>query len=357
MNPERVEPLGSASAPSAGLLAREGGRVLLWARTTAERDGRLASQVLDPSPDAWLRAVAAEALAGPVASLVAISIEPERVVVLASGDVRVETRTGATAAADLVDGSSSLTVVERVLALPLRSIRAHLGEPHHAGGDATTRLGSGVVPAAGALVAWEELPVAAPPAPAAAPTSCGCGRAPAPQVGSAGVAEAAVPVTTVATSVVCASGHLNALETIYCTTCGIGMAQSGATSTLRPSSPATDPHASHHGVLVVDDGTVLPVRRPVVCGSAPETHADVRAGRADGVRIPGTDPVHCRFSVHAGRVHVHHVGGAALAVRTGQDPTWHSLGAGGVAALASDSVLALGHRQVRFVGEPALAAA
>ncbi|MFB9313797.1 FHA domain-containing protein [Nocardioides plantarum] len=355
MSADRVEPLCSTSAPAPGLVAREGDRVLLWSRTTAERDKRLASQVRGSSLGVFLRGVAAEALAGPDMSLVAIGIEPDRVVVLARGAVRVEVRGATAETSDLVDGSSSLTIVERALALPLHSIRAHLGEPHDTAGDGPTHLGSGVVPAAGVLVGWAVRPETAPPAPALLPAACGCARAAVPEQQPPVAPEPAVLVDAVPDAVACASGHVNAHDTIYCTICGIGMAQSGVTSARVPPSfsPGSD-DGSDYGVLVVDDGTVLSVRGPVVCGSAPETQPDVRAGRADAVRIPDTQPVHCRFSVHAGRVHVHNVGAAALAIRAGQDPTWQSLRVGHEVALASDSVLALGDRQLRYVGRPEL---
>ncbi len=138
----------------------------------------------------------------------------------------------------------------------------------------------------------------------------------------------------------CRSGHLNHPDGLYCAVCGIGLAQSGGVREAGTLPPA--------GVLVVDDGSVLPMCRPVICGSMPEQAHEVQEGTVDGIRLPGALPVQCRVEPTGWDVTVTNVSGASLAVRHRGSAESHDVSPGDRAVLEPGATLVLGERWLRF---------
>jgi hypothetical protein len=89
--------------------------------------------------------------------------------------------------------------------------------------------------------------------------------------------------------IVCSRGHFNDPTSIYCATCGISMVHQTHNLVPGPRPPL--------GVVVLDDGSVYPLKDDYVLGREPENAEDVLAGRA--LPLPLEDPEAAVSRVHA----------------------------------------------------------
>lgn len=143
--------------------------------------------------------------------------------------------------------------------------------------------------------------------------------------------------------VYCKRAHFNDPEMAYCTVCGISMAQATRAPVWgkRPSL----------GVLVVDDGTMLPLVREHVFGRVPEADNSVAQGKATPVRLfdMSVSRVHGRVVLDGWSVAVADAGstnGTFLCVPG--ESSWVRLPAGILTPLRTGSVVAFGRRQLRY---------
>lgn len=141
----------------------------------------------------------------------------------------------------------------------------------------------------------------------------------------------------------CRHGHFNCQNVAYCVLCGLAMAQSDRRPVWaeRPSL----------GVLVMEDGSVWPLRRDHVFGRAPEHDAAVAAGAANPVRLadPLVSRVHARLEIDGwavGVVDQHSTNGTFVWPPHARG--WTRLPAGDRTVLPSGSVVAIGPRRVHF---------
>jgi hypothetical protein len=143
--------------------------------------------------------------------------------------------------------------------------------------------------------------------------------------------------------VYCRRGHFNDPHMSYCTVCGISMAQA-TRHRVWGKRPAL-------GVLVLDDGTLLPLVTEHVFGRVPERDGHVRAGRAVPIRLPGTrvSKVHARIVFDGWNVSVVDAGSTNGTFVCGPGaPSWIRLEPGVGVPLKPGMVLAFGDRQVRY---------
>lgn len=212
-----------------------------------------------------------------------------------------------------LDGRESATVVDRVVSVPVASIRAVIG-------DAATDLHVDVDVDAGS-----------------GPDLVGAGA-------DSSLSDSAPAVGgDLVIGVYCRRSHFNDPNMAYCTVCGISMAQANRMPVLgrRPAL----------GVLVLDDGSMQPLVRDLVFGRAPEADEAVLDGSADPVRLTDAtvSRVHARIVLDGWDVSVLDAGstnGTFLCV-PGQS-SWTRIPPGGRAALQPGSAAAFGRRQLRY---------
>jgi hypothetical protein len=257
-----------------------------------------------------------------------------------------------------LDGRDAVTVVDRVVAEPIDSIRAMVGEGSNSLVYRRTRLPApalalapagtpptGTQPAAAPPTAAPPLAAASAPAPvepveeAAEPTGHGEVELSAVRPGRAAV-RAAWPWVS---GVYCDRAHFNDPTVAYCVACGASLvgADRSVVSGLRPVL----------GMLVFDDGIVLPLDRDHVFGRSPELDPVVSAGAARPVRLP--DPLlsrlHARVELVGWDVRLRDAGSmnGTFLWRRG-DRSWSKLPRGGTADLRPDTLVAFGRRQFRW---------
>jgi hypothetical protein len=141
----------------------------------------------------------------------------------------------------------------------------------------------------------------------------------------------------------CRRGHFNDPHMNYCTVCGISMAQA-----TRLRVPGKRPAL---GVLVLDDGTLLPLVREHVFGRVPELDDHVRAGRAVPVQLPGpsVSKVHARIVFDGWEVSVVDAGSTnGTFVHAQGANSWVRLEPGTGVPLRPGMAVAFGDRQVRY---------
>lgn len=150
-------------------------------------------------------------------------------------------------------------------------------------------------------------------------------------------------VTATITGVRCRKGHFNDPELAYCGVCGIGLTQAGRVSALaeRPML----------GVLLLDDGRLLPLDRDYVLGSTPDLAEDVQRGEATAVRIQDdlVSGLHARVSLRGWEVNVSDIGSThGTYVREPGGSSWEPVSHGGHRTLRPGGLIAIGARQLRF---------
>jgi len=143
--------------------------------------------------------------------------------------------------------------------------------------------------------------------------------------------------------VLCKNGHFNDPTVAYCSVCGISMGQGDRVPVYgrRPQL----------GVLVVDDGTMSPLARDHVLGSAPDSDQAVTGGRATALRLldPMVAAVHARVVLDEWDVQVVDAGSdyGTFLCGPGQSQ-WTRLGRRASAQLRPGTVLAVGRRQICY---------
>jgi hypothetical protein len=214
-----------------------------------------------------------------------------------------------------LDGQDAVTIVDRVVAEPVVSIIGELGE-EISGFCPLSELTTGVV------------------------------RADALQYGAFGVPEAAAETEDDGSQIVgvsCAEGHFNDPTNQYCTLCGIGLTQAGRRSAQR-ARPSL-------GVLVLDDGTLLPMTRDYVIGRAPETAPEVGTGDVTLVRLkdPLVSGVHALVRLEGWEVALIDAGSAnGTFLRQPDAHQWVRVPSGGRVVLRPGAIVAMGGRQFRY---------
>ncbi|MGW5743758.1 FHA domain-containing protein [Amycolatopsis sp. NPDC003861] len=221
--------------------------------------------------------------------------------------------------------------------------------------------GPASVPAAGPAPVSAQVPAAAPAAVVGQSTAPAPAPAPVPAQAAAPVPIPAQPTNTaqaitiesttdsrsggVATvsGVRCARDHFNDPAVSYCSVCGISMAQA-------PRSPDVGPRPQL-GVLVLDDGTTVPLVRDLVLGRMPEFDEAVAAGEADPVTL--ADPLvsrrHARIALRGWQVVVTDLQSAnGTFVLPRGSATWRRLEPGAGAVLEPGSTVAAGMRQLHY---------
>jgi MFS transporter, DHA2 family, multidrug resistance protein len=278
--------------------------------TTAARLGgrdlsrRLALLVGEDEPGAY----PAWCAVGPAADGLVVMVHGPAEAVVAVGGQEVR-----------LDGREAATVVDRVVAGRVESIRATVGE-------------------AGIQVALPPLPeVSRVPAMPAWP----------PDPDAAATVEAPLRWPHAGDELVtgrhCQRGHFNDPAVQYCTQCGVSMVSADRALTVGARPPL--------GVLVLDDGTVYPLVRDHVIGRAPEADRAVAATGAYPLRL---------LDSLVSRVHARVVldGWAAMVVDAGSsngtfvclpgESTWSRLPRGGGTLLRPGTQVAVGSHQLRY---------
>jgi hypothetical protein len=141
----------------------------------------------------------------------------------------------------------------------------------------------------------------------------------------------------------CRKGHFNDPSLAYCVVCGIGMTQAGRVS-AQDERPVL-------GVLLLDDGRLLPLDRDHVLGRSPEVSDQVRRGEATAVALedPLVSDVHAWVSLRGWEVSVADVGSQhGTYVRDPGASDWEPLVGGGRRTLQPGALIAIGARQLRF---------
>ncbi|HEX6870643.1 MAG TPA: FHA domain-containing protein [Micromonosporaceae bacterium] len=141
----------------------------------------------------------------------------------------------------------------------------------------------------------------------------------------------------------CASGHGNDPRVFYCVSCGRTMTQADRSPVWMDRPPL--------GVLLVDDGTTLPLAHDHVLGGEPNPDPAVRAGQAVPVPLFDTlvSPVHARIVLVDWEVELADAGSAnGTFVLQPDAPGWLRLPTGGTTRLHPGAVVALGRRRVRY---------
>jgi hypothetical protein len=238
----------------------------------------------------------------------------------------------------MTDASDAAPEVIHLPTCPLA--RQH--EQHLAGEGVDPSTGTAETPPGPTLTSVEvEVEVAAPliltESPASEPLTV---TAVATATGPDGVSHA---VTATITGVRCRKGHFNDPELAYCGICGIGLTQAGRVFAL-DERPVL-------GVLLLDDGRLLPLDRDYVLGSAPDLAEDVQRGEATGVRIEDdlVSGLHARVSLRGWEVNVSDIGSThGTYVREPDGADWEPLSPGGHHTLRPGGLIAVGARQLRF---------
>jgi hypothetical protein len=208
--------------------------------------------------------------------------------------------------------------------------------------DADPPVASAEPPSGPAVTSVElELEVSPPLVPAESPASEPLTvTAVATSTGSDGVSHA---VTATITGVRCRKGHFNDPELAYCGICGIGLTQAGRVFAL-DERPVL-------GVLLLDDGRLLPLDRDYVLGSAPDLAEDVQRGEATAVWLQDdlVSDLHARVSLRGWEVNVSDIGSThGTYVREPEGGDWQPLSSGSHRTLRPGGLIAIGARQLRF---------
>jgi len=141
----------------------------------------------------------------------------------------------------------------------------------------------------------------------------------------------------------CRKGHFNDPNLPYCVVCGIGLTQAGRVI-AQDERPVL-------GVLLLDDGRLLPLDRDHVLGRSPDLSDQVRRGEATAVALedPLVSDVHAWVSLRGWEVSVTDVGSQhGTYVRDPGAPDWEPLHGGGQRTLQPGALIAVGARQLRF---------
>jgi hypothetical protein len=141
----------------------------------------------------------------------------------------------------------------------------------------------------------------------------------------------------------CARGHFNDPGNPYCALCGIGLTQAGKHATQRDRPPL--------GVLVLDDGTSLPLTTDYVIGQTPESADDADADNVTLVRL--TDPlvsgVHVRVQLEGWEVRVIDENSSSGTFVREPDSDWCTrVPRGERLVLRPGAIVTVGHRQFRY---------
>jgi len=161
---------------------------------------------------------------------------------------------------------------------------------------------------------------------------------------AAGIGSEHDPHAVLVDGVLCARDHFNDPAARACRQCGIALGQPPRNFTRRPRPPL--------GVLVLDDGTRLPLDGDYVLGREPTFDSDVLEGRSRPLRINDANGtvsrLHLRISLVGWQVEVSDLGSANGSVLQSADgerrlpphvPTMIEPGAR----------IAIGHRSMRYV--------
>ncbi|HEY0641664.1 MAG TPA: FHA domain-containing protein [Pseudonocardiaceae bacterium] len=140
----------------------------------------------------------------------------------------------------------------------------------------------------------------------------------------------------------CKKGHFNDPRVYYCGVCGMAMAQ----TTRRPVLAARP----QLGVLVVDDGTMLPVLGNLVFGRAPDAAEEVAQGRATAVPLsdPTLSRVHVKVVLKGWDVMVEDAGSSNGTFVNTPGEGWRRLRRGSAVPLRPGAEVAVGHRRFCF---------
>jgi hypothetical protein len=144
--------------------------------------------------------------------------------------------------------------------------------------------------------------------------------------------------------VLCASGHFNDPAARACGQCGTGLDQPPRNLTRRPRPPL--------GVLVLDDGTSVPLDGDYVLGREPTFDSDVIEGRSRPLRI--NDPngtvsrLHLRISLVGWQVEVSDLGSANGSVLHWSDGE-HVLPPHEPTTIEPGARIGIGHRSMQYV--------
>lgn len=141
----------------------------------------------------------------------------------------------------------------------------------------------------------------------------------------------------------CAKGHFNDPVNPYCALCGIGLTQAGRQAAQRDRPPL--------GVLVLDDGTSLPLTTNYVIGQTPEAASDADTDDVTLVRL--TDPlvsdVHARVRLEGWEVGLTDENSSSGTFVREPDSDWCTrVPSGERVVLRPGAIVTVGHRQFRY---------
>lgn len=240
-----------------------------------------------------------------------------------------------------LDGHDAVTIVDRVVSGPVTSIIGEIGE-EKPGFCSWSELTSGVVRAEALQYGMVDEPSVETDAETDAEISVEVEEpAPVPQVEAE--PESRPDDGSQIVGVSCAKGHFNDPTDQYCGVCGIGMTQAGRWSAQqgRPSL----------GVLVLDDGTSLPLTKDLVIGREPETASEASADDVTLVRLTDTlvSGVHARVRPEGWNVALIDEGSAVgTFVREPGTDFCVQVPTGGRVMLRPGAIVTVGRRQFRY---------
>jgi hypothetical protein len=354
--------------PGNGVLARHEDIVLLCEMLPGTEDCvrhiinevKAAADADQPGRQMVRRLVKALAASGDrFPSLCAFGVVGDGVAVAVHGNARL--RVTMTDGELLLDGQDAVTLVDRVVVGPVLSITGEIGA-EMPGFCPWSELTSGVVradalqygtfgepvPATAAEPAMMAEPaMAAEPAMMAEPAmeTEEQMEPPAPQEEAMMDGDPAPQPENEShiIGVSCAKGHFNDPADQYCGVCGIGLTQAGRRSAQqeRPSL----------GVLMLDDGTSLPMTKDYVIGRAPESAEEVSAGEVMLLRLmdPLVSGVHARVRMEGWDVALIDAGSANGTFMREPGSNWCvRLPSGGRVVLRTGAIVTVGHRQFRY---------
>lgn len=330
----RMSP-GMRLRPGNGVLARHGDLVLLCEVPPGGEDrvrGILAeakAAVGADQPGRQLILHLVRSLAGSdelLPSLCAFGVVDEGIAVAVHGKARL--RVTMQEGELRLDGHDAVTIVDRVVAGTVISITGEIGE-EMPGFCSWSELTSGVVRADALQYGiFDEAETVAEEEPVAQPETEPESQ---PDDGSQIV------------GVSCAKGHFNDPTDQYCGVCGIGLTQAGRRSAQqgRPSL----------GVLVLDDGTSLPLTNDYVIGRSPETASETNADDVMLVRLADAlvSGVHARVRPDGWDVTLIDEGSAiGTFVREPGTDFCVQVPTGGRVVLRPGAIVTVGRRQFRY---------
>lgn len=296
---DQIRDLLDAMASAAG--TENGGRQL---------GRRVAGALATTGPDGGFPALCAF---GPVGGGIAVLVHGRAELTVAAAERELQ-----------LDGRDAVTFINHVVREPVTSIRAALGacdDPSPI--DQWSELESGVVRADALVYGPRDTSPTRSQAPAELTDN---------QSG-----------TTRVRGVSCRNAHFNDPMVAYCAVCGLGMTQAGRMPVFgdRPQL----------GVLVLDNGSTIPLARDLVLGRMPEVDDSVATGRAVAVQLnhPTVSRRHAQVWLDGWEVRVTDAGSAnGTFLREPGRNGWIPIPSGPGALLRPGAVLALGHRQLRY---------